>query len=654
AGGDMLLHGPATVHAGKKLLAANNFTIDDGYKLTGSGALAVEATAGTATFGDEVETLDGNLELTAGTLIHAKQNMTAKNDMLLHGSTKVDAEKKLLAGNNIALDDGKTLTGTNSLTIEATNGEIKAGAGSTISITGSMLVLTQGLDLNLDNFTFGNQSNTDLTTQSYNGSIASTTAHDWKSITATALNDITLKGSGNITTNALESINGNIEIDTTAGSITAVVDITATNGGLTMIAAGDITTNVVNPTGGNIEMKSTAGDLTINNDLNSNGGGVKLVADGGKVYTPGGTNDKLNVAITGYSDENTDAGVVIDSGQKAAIIIRSQEDLNLGLNAELTANGIYYSSDDRAGINFKYEGPDSGDPIDVAIYLQSLENNVDVDSSKIDISSAGTGIGTLVIDAYDTVTFGNNFDGGYLQTVDNTVRRIEVASRISETKDMAINLNTLPYVDNPDSVLELWENFGLLPESKYVLRGEDGGVIDLAWVLGSSSPVPLVPPKPLEQEEQGEIVEPDMEAIAQLLADLGIGVQPFLARAYRPSLNTDLNLFKAAEKLLRLRTTLEDADGTRVAALNPLIRGILGTPVPAEEQMTSFVQELANQELAGQWINALTEYAAILNNEIGLPTDGAVARIMVRYGGKLSGPAENMFIEEYLAQTLAE
>jgi len=158
----------------------------------------------------------------------------------------------------------------------------------------------------------------------------------------------------------------------------------------------------------------------------------------------------------------------------------------------------------------------------------------------------------------------------------------------------------------------------------------------------------------LEPEVEGEVEGPDMDAIAQLLDELGIGVQPFLARAYRPSLNTDLNLYKAAEKLLKLASTLEDADGTRIAALIPLIRGISETPVPVEEQMTSFVQELARQELAGQWINALTKYASILNNDIGLPADGAVARVMVRYGSKLSGPAENLFVEEYLAQTFAE
>lgn len=140
----------------------------------------------------------------------------------------------------------------------------------------------------------------------------------------------------------------------------------------------------------------------------------------------------------------------------------------------------------------------------------------------------------------------------------------------------------------------------------------------------------------------------------KLLDELGIGVQPFLARAYRPSLNTDLSLLKAAEKLLRLGPILEDADGARIAALVPLIRGISETPVPVEEQMTSFVQELARQELAGQWINALVEYAAILNNDIGLPADDSVARIMVRYGGKLTGPVESLFVEEYLAQSFAD
>ncbi|UCG48748.1 MAG: filamentous hemagglutinin N-terminal domain-containing protein, partial [Phycisphaerales bacterium] len=116
----MLLHGPTTVDAGKKLLAGTDLTVDDGDKLTGNGTLLVEATAGTATFGGEVETLAGNLDVTAGTLIHAKQNMTAKDAMLLHGPTTVDAGKKLLAGTDLTVDDGDKLTGSGTLLVEAT------------------------------------------------------------------------------------------------------------------------------------------------------------------------------------------------------------------------------------------------------------------------------------------------------------------------------------------------------------------------------------------------------------------------------------------------------------------------------------------------------------------------------------------------------
>jgi len=169
--------------------------------------------------------------------------------------------------------------------------------------------------------------------------------------------------------------------------------------------------------------------------------------------------------------------------------------------------------------------------------------------------------------------------------------------------------------------------------------------------LSLTAPVPLVVPMPLEPEVQGEVDEPDMEALMALLDELGIGVQPFLARAYRPSLNTDLSLFKAAEKLLRLGPILEDADGTRIAALDPLINGIIETPVPIEEQMASFVQGLARQEIAGQWMNALSEYVAILNNEIGWPAGTSVARVMRKYGAKLTGPAERLFVQMYLERS---
>jgi len=74
--------------------------------------------------------------------------------------------------------------------------------------------------------------------------------------------------------------------------------------------------------------------------------------------------------------------------------------------------------DDRAAVNF-LDTPDTmiggatrnqGDAIDVAVYLASTEGDVHLDGRAIDVAENGT----MVVDAYDTVTFGDfetfNFD----------------------------------------------------------------------------------------------------------------------------------------------------------------------------------------------------------------------------------------------------
>jgi hypothetical protein len=461
------------------------------------------------------------------------------------------------------------------------------------------LTLTQNDSIAMADFYMTDQDNdtdletTNLVADSTSGSISVLTGDDnsadkWKSITATAENNIELSGSGNIN----------------------------------IASAG----------------------------LSSNSGGVKVVSTGGAISTPG-AGGKLDAPITGYSDEVAGTGVVIDSGQKAAIVISSNDELNLGSDAVLKAYGNYYTSDDRGSVNFKYKGLDSGDPIDVAIYLNSfgmnLGNNVDVDSSKITISQTGTGIGTLVVDAYDTVTFGDNFDEGYLQTIDNTIRRIEVASRISQTIDQAQNYTSdvtddkLPYAYNPDIVLELWENFGILPESKYVLRGEDGGVIDLAWVLGDTKPVPLSLPKPLAPQDQGQ-VEIEIENVQEL----GLGDKPELAEAYPPSLDTDLNLDKAAQKLYGLLPILRDS--SRITALNSIVVETwqnINQPL-TQEQETVIAQRIG-ASTAGPWVAALTDYADVLMNMVGRPEAESVLWIMQTY---VIPPAQQGLIQD---QTVA-
>ena len=609
-----------------------------------------KTTAGNLSFGGATAIdLDGMVDVQGGSLV-------------LEDNTTVADTMELKASADIKVAAGKTLKGGGDLMLTALSGGITAADIDMSTANNKTLTLTQSDSIDMAGFTVINSTNTNLDARSTGGSVTSTTADTWQSITATADSGITLTGIGSITTNTLTSTNGDIEIKSKTAVVLNGTVKTKTGGGVTVTAQGDVTTQAITTedeavtTNSNIEIRSLSGDLSINDSLTANGGGVKLIADNGKVYTNDGSG-MLNVAITGSSDDAVSTGVELPFGssQKAAIVIISNEDLNLGTGAVLTANGKYYpsSTDERPNINFQLDGEE----IDAAIYLASVDlstgmgKNVDVGSAAITIDNS-SGIGTLVIDAFDTVTFKNTFEDSLRLGGASDIKRLEAVSRISPDLNYARLNHTLPYADNP-AMLAGGEF--VLSGGVYVLRGTSAGsLFSLAKVLDITGPVPLVVPVPLEPEVQGEVEEPDMEAIARLLDELGIGVQPFLARAYRPSLNTDLSLLKAAEKLLRLGPILEDADGTRIAALVPLIRGISEAPVPVEEQMTSFVQELARQELAGQWINALVEYAAILNNDIGLPADASVARIMVRYGGKLTGPVESLFVEEYLAQSFAD
>ncbi len=433
-----------------------------------------------------------------------------------------------------------------------------------------------------------NNSTIDLMLQSDESSIYTTTADSWQSITATAQSGITLEGSSHITTKALTTTTGNISVHSTAGNLILI---------------------------GAVNADPVSGD--------SLGGGVELIADTGKIYTPGG--DTLNVAITGYSDDTgaNNTGVTLPAGTgKAAIVIRTEKDLKLGSTAALTANGSYDDSvasgvDDRKSVNFVLDG----DPIDIAIYLASYDftsltgNNIDV-GSTVTINNS-PGVGTLVIDAHDTVTFTKYFEDSLKSAAQNNVRRIEAVSRISETLDMAIELETLPHADGPDNLADgLFSTYGT-----YVLRGP----AVLAKILGLSKIVPLSLPKPLDPQDQGQ-VEIEIENVQEL----GLGDKPELAEAYPPSLDTDLNLDKAAQKLYGLLPILRDS--SRITALNSIVVDTWqNVNQPLTQEQEAVIAQRIGASTAGPWVAALTDYADILMNMVGRPEAESVLWIMQTY-----------------------
>ncbi|MHC4622683.1 MAG: beta strand repeat-containing protein, partial [Planctomycetota bacterium] len=367
-------------------------------------------------------------------------------------------------------------------------------------------------------------------------------------------------------------------------------------------------------------------------------GGVAVISNRGKIYTEDGVNDDtLNVSVTGSSNhwaydelhDRTGLGVDLPYGDgKAAILISSAEDLKIGENAELLAYGQYYDDvDDRAGVGFVDDTPplppviggiprNPGDAFDAAVYVASTGGNVDVSSPVTIMSCVETeppdGIiietlafepyipfepelepkGAMVIDAFDSVTFGPAFEDslagdGVLSDVGD---RLEVVSRISEWLFQAVG--KLPYVGGGGP---------FVPGYEYVLRGAglgNPGITDgRAWVLEN----PLEP-APLYREYGEEALEQALEGgcpvlMQWLAAELGVPeetIQVYVANTFAYS--TDINPCEACARLFDAANTL--ADNARVTALATVVSEYVATPAPpSDEQMALIAAALTNSEV---------------------------------------------------------
>jgi len=238
---------------------------------------------------------------------------------------------------------------------------------------------------------------------------------------------------------------------------------------------------------------------------------------------------------------------------------------------------------------------------------------------------AGIGVGTLVVDAYDTVTFTPAFENSLKVSGLSNVKRIEVVSRYSETIEMAQEggVFRLPHADNPDN---LADGEFVLSGGVYALRGTpDGNLFSLAQILNLTQPVPLVLPMPLEPEDQGQVQIERRDAEV-----LGLGDKPELARAYPPSLNTDLNLDKAAQILFVLMPILRDS--SRIATLDRIVVEIwqdVDQPM-APEQEAMIAQRMSGTP-AEEWVAALTEYVDVMSTMVGRPKTESVLWVMQTY-----------------------
>ncbi len=103
-----------------------------------------------------------------------------------------------------------------------------------------------------------------------------------------------------------------------------------------------------------------------------------------------------------------------------------------------------------------------------------------------------------------------------------------------------------------------------------------------------------------------------------------------MARAYPPSLNTDLNLDKAAQILYALVPILRDND--RIATLDRIVVEIwqdADQPIAPEQE--AMIAQRIGESTAGPWIAALTEYVNVLSTMVGRPETESAIWVMQTY-----------------------
>ncbi len=462
-------------------------------------------------------------------------DVTAGADIILHNNTEADGGIKLDAGQDAVLADGKTLNGLGDLTVKAGHDVILGGDVTTVKD----MTLNAGNDM----IAKSNLTSTNGSIDIYSSDSTTYLGGDW----VEASDNVTLNNNTKLNGNAnqrIEAINGRV---TAKGFLDKIYcgELHITGGeeeGLAVDLAKFVRANdnIYIKGNGDVQLsgKVTAGEDCINCEIEQGDfvtfvaqiveeccGGVSIISENGMVYTAD-AGDALSVTVKGYSNDAKGQGVNLsgdpfnDKGLgKAAIIIISKDDLKLASGATLQAYGFYNTTgavDDRAGVNFLDDVPpdeipagilrNKGVPFDVAIYLKSTggknpnagQGNVTVDAT-VSIQSLGAGQkvctneGAMVIDAWDTVTFGDNFKSSIANG--DVGNRLEVCSRITEwLEDAAVSPERLPYALDILNGNPLPLPFP--PGYAYVLRGaglENPDILlnfnnpDRAWVLVPSS-----------------------------------------------------------------------------------------------------------------------------------------------------------------------
>ncbi len=689
-GGDIVL---AAGDDFAQALAMNNAGI-----VPQSGKYSVEQ-KGTINDGDT-----GNsavVEMSAANQVITREGSSIKADDINIAALDVQLQENMVAGSELFINSDigittKALESTDAMSLEAETGSIYVDGtvhtDSTLSMDAETSIILRD--------TVDSVGQMDLTAGTIIIADKDVASMDSLSVTATttyAGGDITAAKDLTIDSGQLRLYReGDQTVASAQGKTTVTGAVIKTKAGELNISGGDADL-AVDLKGdvdgyGNIYIAGK-GDVQLSGDVNAynegSRGGVSVISTDGKIYTEG-TDNGLNVRIVGYSDYRTGEGVDLPFGEgKAAIVLKSQDTLELGSDARLEAHGFYMADngemgvDDRVGADLLstdgtviggYER-NEGDPIDIAIYLASTDKDVIIHTNEgegsayfnIYVSNYGgkiakadtlqkmdyqmPGTATVVIDAKEFVEFPEfeafiaslseiEFEQFMQQLMYNSQEmsgyRMEVVSRITQWLFEAIDNGTLPFAADTDIMKTLLGN-------EYVLRGAGAENNTRAWVLEDPGVVPGVAPLAdlILPELKGCPVEMDAAAaeLAMNSDDLQLLIGSSLAS------NPNLQPCKACQKLVTAASILNDQNGARMAAMNQIFNTLAPIDAPFTPEVQASVAtafaNLSNDDqqyaLASEYVNAFVDYVAVLSEDLQAPVGDPVAYVLEKHGEAITG-----------------
>jgi hypothetical protein len=565
-------------------------------------------------------TLNGPVTSAGGITMKSSRGNIEAQELIATGEINVQSQTNMILNNQVNSADG--------ITLQSTEGKIvfyDSGTGLTPIITDGGLVSLTAREI----YSHSNNENALLGVQGATALI----------LRDTGRGPIKLAEVGGSTINSTSITVDDIGYGT--------IDITYDNKrGRVEIHDNHVIKSVNQPF--SFSYSALKGDLILHGPVTSRGGGVKLSAN--KIYTPVNINgtrteDTLNVPITGYSNGKRGVDLYHDPSinpSKAAIIIVTYDDLKLGPEAKLTADGSY-----RAGLEDSQAIEFPVDQMDIAIYVISRRGNVTVDSAVSMYTDS-----TMVIDAtFEVNAFGNNFKNSWANNAGRN--RLEICSRTTKDLQDAIDRRMWPHATEAiQGMAPLW-----FWGSEYILRaGEKGG--ELLKLIGVVPlPVPLEPPG----LRSIPIKEQDVEGLMSWLKQEGIA--PYFEGAHPEMLSTDLRLYKAAKKIRDYATILKETTNEQIEEFIKMLLYIVDPPIPLDSSIDWFHKRLQatrppDEQLYAiegvEWIDALIGYAETLNTEFNWPIDNCVGKSMRDYIIRLKTDDHRFFVKEYLLSVLSD